>query len=143
MLILWILTLHVISVICWFAALFYLPRLFVYHASCSDHIGNERFKIMERKLFNGIMLPSALLSLITGYTLIDLMHWTFSNAPLWLHLKLLLVLLLFIFMVFCWKFLRDFKFNRNTRSHRFYRYFNEIPTVLLVLIVILVIIKPF
>jgi protoporphyrinogen IX oxidase len=139
----WILVIHLIAVISWFAGLFYLPRLFVYHAMCKDDIGNERFKVMERKLFYGIMLPASIIAFISGHILISLNHWNFTNAPLWLHLKLICVLGLFIYMFFCWRYMRDFKKNANKHSHVFYRWFNEIPTVMLVLIVIFVIVRPF
>lgn len=140
----WLIAFHVIFVICWFAGLFYLPRLFVYHVECKDEIGNTRFKIMERKLFNGIMLPSAVLSTITGIWLLFASNWkTDGTGFWWMRLKLLLVGLLLIYMYYCWKYLRDFKFDRNQHSHVFYRWFNEMPTVLLIAIIILAFVKPF
>jgi putative membrane protein len=139
----WILSLHVISIICWFAGLFYLPRLFVYHATTNDTIGSERFKIMERKLFWGIMTPAALLTYITGYWLLFGYAWEVFETSYWLKAKLILVFLLLIYHVFCWYFMRLFKQNRNTYSHVFYRWFNEIPTILLVGIILLIFVKPF
>ncbi len=139
----WVIALHIIFVICWFAGLFYLPRLFVYHAQTTDELSHARFKIMERKLFFGIMMPSAILTLITGVWLLYAYAWQAYETTWWLKLKLICVLLLFIFQGFCWKYLRDFNSDRNIHSHKFYRWFNEIPTVLLFIIVILVVVKPF
>lgn len=139
----WLLALHLISVICWFAGLFYLPRLFVYHANVTDSLSNERFKIMERKLFWGIMTPSAIFSLFTGEWLLYGYVLPTYNGAWWLHIKLICVGLLFVFHGFCLKYLLDFKHDRNKHSHTFYRWFNEVPTVLLFLIVIVVIVKPF
>jgi putative membrane protein len=140
----WVIAFHVIFVICWFAALFYLPRLFVYHAQCKDEIGNARFKVMERKLFNGIMIPSAALSIITGLWLLIDGSWKTAGAGFWwMRIKLLLVGLLLVYMYYCLNYLRDFKFDRNRHTHIFYRWFNEMPTVLLIAIIILAFVKPF
>lgn len=138
---LWVLAFHVIFVICWFAGLFYLPRLYVYHATSSDHISIARFKIMERKLFWGIMTPSGILATIFGlwYLLAD---WTAYMHQTWMHFKLLFVVLLWAYHLTCWKFLQDFKKDHKRFSHKFYRLFNEIPVVLLIVIVILVVVKP-
>lgn len=141
----WVIAFHVIFVITLFAAVFYLPRLFVYHAQCdaADSIGNARFKVMERKLFNGIMVPSAILVGITGFWLLYGYGWAEQPHIIWLHIKLILVLLLYIYMGFCWKYMRDFKHDRNKHGHVFYRYFNEIPSIILIAIIILVFVKPF
>lgn len=139
----WLIAFHIIFVITWFAALFYLPRLFVYHAECKDQIGNQRFKIMERKLFNIVMLPSAILVLISGFWLLNLYEQTKPLHQWWLHIKLWLVLLLYIYMAFCWKYLRDFKYDRNKYSHVFYRWFNEIPSFILIIVIILAVVQPF
>src|SRR5690606_14277275 len=120
---LWIKAFHIIAVITWFAALFYLPRLFVYHAQSSDAISNERFKVMERKLYNGIMTPSAIVALILGLWLIMLNPAFYMQAG-WMHAKLALVLLLIGYHVHCWIYLRQFREDRNKRSHVFYRWFN-------------------
>lgn len=136
---LWIKALHVIFMVTWFAGLFYLPRLFVYHAMCEDRAGSERFKIMERKLYYGIMTPGGVLTIIFGIWL--WLDYGFSGA--WLHAKLLLVVVLVAYHLYCQKLLNDFKHDRNTRSHVFYRWFNEIPVVLMIAIIILVIVKPF
>jgi putative membrane protein len=138
----WIEALHIISVICWFAGLFYLPRLYVYHAMAEDTISRERFVVMERKLYRGIMTPSAIAAVAFG-------RWLVFSAPDyylrmgWLHAKLGLVALLVVYHGACWWYLRAFREGRNTHRHRFYRIFNELPVVLLIAIVILVVVKPF
>ncbi len=136
---LWWKTFHIIFVITWFAGVFYLPRLFVYHAQAQDAVSLERFKVMERKLYFGISTPSAVLTLITGSTL-----WLkYGFGGTWLQYKLMLVLILVLYHLWCFKYLADFKKGRNTRSHIFYRWFNEVPVLLLVMIVALVVVKPF
>ncbi len=136
---LWIKAFHVIFMVTWFAGLFYLPRLFVYHAMCSDQPGIDRFKIMERKLFYGIMTPGGVLTIIFGMWL--WLGYGFSGA--WLHAKLTLVVVLIAYHLYCLKLLNDFKHDRNTRSHIFYRWFNEFPVLLMIAIIILVTVKPF
>lgn len=140
---LWVKAFHIITVVTWFAALFYLPRLFVYHAMCDDELGNERFKVMERKLYRGIMTPSAILVLILGI-------WLMSFYPLeailqmhWLHAKLILVTLLFGYHGMCGRILRDFADNKNQRSHIYYRWFNELPVIILLAVIVLAVVKPF
>ena len=139
---LWIKAFHIIAVVCWFAGIFYLPRLFVYHAMSDDQSSNERFKIMERKLFNGIMTPSAVIAIILGTWMIFLNPGYYMSSG-WMHAKLFLVVLLIAHHIACWVFLKQFKEDRNTRGHVFYRWFNEIPVVLLIVIVILVVVRPF
>ena len=135
---LWVKAFHVIFMVTWFAGLFYLPRLFVYHAMSDDTPSIERFKIMERKLFYGIMTPGGVLTVLFGLWL-----WLgYGISGVWLHIKLALVLVLIAYHVHCGKLVRDFKSDRNTRSHVFYRWFNEFPVLILVAIVILVIVKP-
>ena len=136
---LWIKALHISFMVTWFAALFYLPRLFVYHAMSDDAVSIERFKIMERKLFFGIMTPGALLTVVFGTWL--WLGYGFSGG--WLHAKLGLVALLLAYHVYCGKLLIDFKHDRNRHSHVFYRWLNEFPVVLLFAVVILVVVKPF
>ena len=122
----------------WFAGLFYLPRLFVYHAMSKDKTSIERFKIMERKLFYGIMTPGGVLTVIFGLWL-----WLgYGVTGGWMHIKFTLVLLLIAYHVYCGKLLNDFKADRNTRGHVFYRWFNEFPVLLMIAIIILVIVKP-
>jgi len=134
---LWIKSFHIIFMVTWFAGLFYLPRLFVYHAMSKDKISLERFVIMERKLFYGIMTPGGIITIILGFWLLD-----YGYSGLWLNIKLLLVLLLVIYHVYCFKYLMDFKHNRNKHSHIFFRWFNEVPVILLIAIILLVELKP-
>lgn len=131
-------SLHIIFMVTWFAGLFYLPRLFVYHAEVKDKISDERFKIMERKLFYGIMTPGGILTIFFGLLLI----YNFDYQGAWLHYKLSLVLILIIYHYFCWIFLNQFKNNQNRNSHVFYRIFNEAPVLILIAVVFLVIYKP-
>lgn len=139
---LWIKAFHIIFMVTWFAGLFYLPRLFVYHAQATDTISLERFKIMERKLYFGIMTPGALLTILFGIWLISYNPSGYLHMG-WLHAKLTLVLLLILFHCYCGKLWLDFKRNANKHTHTFYRWLNEVPTVLLILIVLLAVLKPF
>ena len=136
---LWIKALHIIFMVTWFAALFYLPRLFVYHAMSDDAVSIERFKIMERKLFFGIMTPGALFTIVFGIWL--WLAYGFSGA--WLTAKLALVAVLVVYHVYCGVLLIDFKYDRNSHSHVFYRWLNEFPVAILFAVVILVVVKPF
>ena len=136
---LWVKSLHIVFVVTWFAALFYLPRLFVYHTQARDPISIDRFKVMERRLLRGIMTPSAVLTLVFGLWL--WLGFGFSGG--WLTAKLVLVLLLLAYHVACAKFVADFREDRNQRSERWFRVFNEVPAVLLIAIVVLVVVKPF
>lgn len=138
---LWVLAFHVITMVAWFAGLFYLPRLFVYHAGAKDAVSQERFKVMERKLFWMIMTPAGVLTTILG--LIILMpDWPLYQDQTWMMGKLVLVLFLWMFHICCGFLVKEFSQNRNPFSSVFYRFFNEIPTLLLIGIVILVIVKP-
>jgi len=139
---LWIKALHLIFMVTWFAGLFYLPRLFVYHAQATDSISQERFKIMERKLYWGIMTPGAALTLIFGIWLITYNPTVYLHSG-WLHVKLVLVALLIAFHLYCGKLRSVFKNDRNQHGHIYYRWLNEVPTIFLVLIVILAVVKPF
>jgi putative membrane protein len=136
---LWLKAFHIIFVVSWFAGLFYLPRLFVYHAQAADAPSNERFKVMERKLYRGIMMPAMLLTVASGLWL--WLGYGFTGG--WLHAKVALVVLLVAYHFWLRKLLGDFARDANRRSHVFYRWVNEAPTVLLVAIVILVVVKPF
>jgi putative membrane protein len=139
---LWVKAFHIIFMVTWFAGIFYLPRLFVYHAMSSDLISLERFKIMERKLYYGIMTPCAVLTLVFGGWLLSYNLPGYMHMP-WMHLKLTLVVLLVAYHIYLLKPLNAFKWDRNTHSHVFYRVLNEIPVLLLIAIVILVVVKPF
>lgn len=130
--------LHISFMVTWFAGLFYLPRLFVYHAMANDAISLERFKMMERKLYYGIMTPGMLLTIAFGVWL-----WLgFGISGSWLMWKLALVAGLIVYHLFCGVLLREFKYDRNRHSHVFYRWFNEIPVLALFAIVIFVVVKP-
>ena len=129
---LWIKAIHLISVITWFAALFYLPRLFVYHAMAEDEISIERFKIMERKLYRGIMMPSFIITTLMGLWLLQSYAWEVYSTQYWLQLKLLLVVFLIIYHFYCGYLVSVFAKDKNTRSHTFYRWFNEIPVLILI-----------
>lgn len=140
---LYIKALHICFMVTWFAGLFYLPRLFVYHAMSSDTASIERFKIMERKLFFGIMTPGAILTLAFGLWLLSAYSWDALVAAKWLQTKFALLIILIGYHIHCGKLLMDFKYDRNTRSHVFYRWYNEFPVLLLFAIIILVVAKPF
>jgi putative membrane protein len=143
---LWIKAFHIIFVVTWFAGLFYLPRLFVYHAMTEDELSNERFKVMERKLYYGITTPSAILAVGLGVWLLVAYWWQPFLAVKgmgWLHAKLTLVAILIGYHVYCGKFLNDFKHDRNRHSHVFYRWFNEFPVLILIVVTILVEVQPF
>jgi protoporphyrinogen IX oxidase len=136
---LWLKAFHVVAVITWFAGLFYLPRLFVYHADARDSISIERFKIMERRLF-ALMTIGAAAGVAFGAAML-------VAAPLylampWLRIKLVLVLLVVAYHGYCYKLMRDFSQDANTHSARWYRAFNEVPSLLLIAIVLLAVIKP-
>ncbi len=139
---LWIKAFHIVFMVTWFAGLFYLPRLFVYHAQAEDRIGIERFKIMERKLFWGIMTPGALLTVALGIWMLAL-DWDIYRQAGWMHAKLGLVVLLLGYHIWAGKLLLAFKHDRNRHSHVWYRWFNEVPVLFLIAIVILAIVKPF
>jgi putative membrane protein len=139
---LWLKALHVFFMISWFAGLFYLPRLFVYHAMSEDAACRETFQIMERKLYR-FVTPFMWLTIGFGLWLIGLYGMDWFQAQTWLHLKLLLVAGLMAYHFYCGKLLRDFRQDRNTRSHVFYRWFNEIPVLFLLAIVILAVVRPF
>ena len=136
---LWLKAFHVVAVITWFAGLFYLPRLYVYHADARDSISIERFKIMERRLF-ALMTIGAVASVALGTAML-------AAAPLylampWLRIKLALVLLVVAYHGYCYKLMRDFAQDANARGSRWYRAFNEVPSLLLIAIVLLAVIKP-
>lgn len=139
---LWLKAFHIIAVICWFAGLFYLPRLFVYHVGTADTAGHERFVIMERKLYRGIMWPSLVLTVVLGFALL-VMQWPAWQGQAWLHAKLALVLALVFYHLACGHYRVQLAERRCNKSHVFFRVFNEAPVLALVAIVILVVVKPF
>ncbi|MDZ4297992.1 MAG: protoporphyrinogen oxidase HemJ [Moraxellaceae bacterium] len=139
---LWIKAFHVIAVICWFAGLFYLPRLFVYHSECKDNAGHERFVVMERKLYRGIMWPSMLVTIGLGIWLMVL-GWDFWKTQGWLHAKLVLVAGLVVYHFICGIYRQQLAEQRSRHSSLYFRIFNEVPVLALIAIIILVIVKPF
>jgi len=138
----WLLALHIISMVCWFAGLFYLPRLFVYHASTTDEISLIRFKTMEYRLYYYITTPAAILTTIFGICLIAL-NYDYYYTQNWMHLKLFLVAILWCYHISCGYFAAKFKSGNNTKSERYFRIYNEAPTILLIAIIILVVVKPY
>ena len=141
---LWVKSLHIIFMVTWFAGLFYLPRLFVYHALAEDRPSIERFKVMERKLFWGIMSPGAVLTIAFGLWLwLGWFRGEPGETPRWLLAKIALVALLVGYHLWCLRLLRAFSAGRNTKSHIWLRWFNEVPVVILIITVFLVVLKPF
>jgi len=139
---LWVKSLHIIFMVTWFAGLFYLPRLFVYHTMSNDLPSIERFKVMERKLYYGIMTPGAILTIIFGMWLWLGYGISGIAGSWWLHAKLSLVVVLIAYHYYCGRLLNDFKLDRNQHGHVYYRWFNEIPVIILIAVVILVVVKP-
>lgn len=139
---LWVKAWHIIAVVCWFAGLFYLPRLFVYHAECRDEISNARFKIMERRLYRGIATPSMILTVAFGSWLIALNPNYYLHAG-WMHAKLALVAILLGYHHICGRYLKAFALDQNRHSSTFYRIFNEVTVIILIAVVCLVVVKPF
>lgn len=139
----WLKAFHLIFMVTWFAGLFYLPRLFVYHAMAADSVSRERFKIMERKLFYGIMTPAMLLTLGMGGAMLSSYAWEAYGQSLWLHIKLGLIAGLVVYHTWCGKWMLDFRHERNRHSHVFYRWINEVPVAFLFAIVLLASLKPF
>ncbi len=139
---LWTKALHVVFMVTWFAGLFYLPRLFVYHAMAEDRPGIERFKIMERKLYLGITTPGAILTVLFGIGTLayDLEHYLEAH---WLQVKLALVGLLIGYHLYLGRLLLLFREDRNPHGPVFYRWLNELPVLILVGVVVLAVVKPF
>lgn len=134
-------SLHVFFMVAWFAGIFYLPRLFVYHAISQDKNSQAMLKIMERRLLL-FVTPFAVLTLVFGGLMIYEYGREWFKHSMWLHYKLVLVIILYGYHGYCFKLLSDFKHDRNTRSDRFYRLFNELPVLVLLAIIILAIMKP-
>jgi len=144
---LWVKALHVISVIAWMAGLLYLPRLFVYHADAT--VGSEQsetFKIMERRLYRGIMNPAMIGAWLFGLWMIigfGAVSWDWSAGWGWVWAKAVFVLILSGYHGLLGRYLRQFKADANAKSSRYFRMINEIPTLLMIGIVIFVIVRPF
>ena len=139
---LYIKALHIIAMVAWFAGLFYLPRLFVYHADTTDKTSIKRFKIMERRLYYGITWPAAVFTTVWGVMLI-LYNPDYYLKAGWMHAKLTMIVLLYAYHLSCGHFYKLFLSDKNNRTARFYRIFNEVPTLILTIIVLLVVVKPF
>lgn len=139
---LWTKALHLIFMVTWFAGLFYLPRLFVYHAMANDSVSIERFKVMERKLYWGIATPGGALTLVFGAWTLALNGISTYTGSLWLWLKLGLVVLLVAYHLTCGYLLREFGHDRNRHGHVWYRWFNEIPVLMLAGIILLAVLRP-
>jgi protoporphyrinogen IX oxidase len=136
---LWLKAFHIVFVVTWFAGLFYLPRLFLYHAAATDTVSIERFQTMEKRLF-GIMTIGAMLTLLFGISILSIVPGLLQAG--WLHAKLTLVLALIAYHGWCYLLMRDLR-NGRKRSSTWYRVFNEVPSVLLIAIVVLAVVKPF
>lgn len=141
MLYLWLKAFHIIAVVCWFAALFYLPRLFVYHSMSDDKASIDRFKVMERKLYRGIANPSMMVSIALGIWLLALIPEYLKMG--WMHAKLAFVVALVVYHLLCKRHLKALAEDRCDKSHVYFRWFNEVPVIMLVAIVILVVVRPF
>ncbi len=137
---LWIKSFHIVAVICWFAMIFYLPRLFVYHAMSEDKVSKDRFKIMERKLYRAIGTPSMIATLVLGIWLASL-SWEYYAGSTWFWIKVSLVATLVVYHHYCGVIMKKFRDDQVTQNHVFFRWFNEIPVLILVAIVILVVVK--
>lgn len=133
---------HIIALVAWFAGLFYLPRLFVYHAATQDSISLERFKVMEKRLYFGITWPAAVATTLLGLYLLSYNVEYYLHAG-WMHVKLALVLFLWAYHLLCGHYVHLFAQGKRARNALFFRVFNEVPTLLLVSIVILVVVRPF
>lgn len=140
---LWLKAFHIIFMVTWFAGLFYLPRLFVYHAESTDSISRERFKVMERKLYFAIMMPGAWITFLFGAWMLYHLGLDWLRQSHWLHAKLVLVALLGGYHWYLGRLLRDFAADHNRHGHVFYRWLNEIPAVILIAVVLLAVLKPF
>ena len=138
---LWLKALHVIFMVTWFAGLFYLPRLFIYHAMDENRASFELFKIMEKRLF-GIMTIGAALTVIFGTALV-VMNWSYLFSSAWFLVKVLFIFALFAYHYYCYRFMIQFRSGLNRRSHVWFRWFNEAPALALIVMVVMVIVKPF
>ena len=134
-------SLHLIAVISWMAGLLYLPRIFVYHSEANHDSQKEVFKIMERKLYNYIMMPAMLLSWIFGLALIHSIGFS-SFSELWMQIKIILVVILTFYHFSLGKYLNDFALDSNQKTSKFFRIYNEIPTIILIVVIFVVIFKP-
>lgn len=139
---LWIKAAHLIAMVCWFAGLFYLPRLFVYHQAAADSIGRERFAVMESRLFRIIMNPAMIATLVFGiWALVE--TWQVYRTAAWLWTKVALVILLVGYHHYCIRIMRTLAAGNQAPGEKFLRLFNEIPTAVLIAVIVLAVVKPF
>ena len=134
-------SLHIIAVISWMAGLLYLPRIFVYHTEATHESQKKVFKVMEKKLYNYIMMPAMMLSWLFGILLIHSLGFNIF-LELWMQIKIVLVSILTFYHFLLGKYLNDFSINNNQKSSKFYRIVNEVPTIILILVVFVVVFKP-
>jgi putative membrane protein len=134
-------SLHLISVISWMAGLLYLPRIFVYHSEANHDSQRQIFKIMERKLYNYIMMPAMLFSWLFGILLIHSLGFSIFSE-VWMQIKTVLVIILTFYHFTLGKYLSDFAVDNNQKTSKFFRIFNEIPTIILIVVIFIVIFKP-
>ena len=134
-------SLHLIAVISWMAGLLYLPRIFVYHSEASHESQKDIFKIMERKLYNYIMMPAMLLSWLFGVLLIHSLGITVFTE-LWMQIKIVLVIILTYYHFLLGKYLNNFAIESNKKTSKFFRIMNEVPTIILIVVVFVVVFKP-
>lgn len=140
---LWVKGFHVITMVTWFSGLFYLPRLFIYHQQASDQISIDRFKVMERRLYYGITTPSAVITILLGFWMLNDYAWELYKTQGWLHVKLGLVLVLVIYHLLCGYYIGQFRKDKNIRSTFYFKLFNEFPILILIPAILMVIVKPF
>ena len=140
---LWVKAIHIFGFISWLAGMFYLPRLFVYHSMADDKISIERFKLMELRLYRGIMMPSLIVTTVFGLWMVQDYAWEAYSNKYWLQAKLILVGLLIVYHFYCGYLVGVFAKDKNTRSDIYYRWFNEVPFPILVGIIILAVVRPF
>ena len=138
---LWVKAFHIIFMVTWFAGLFYLPRLFVYHAMTQDAATSAQFETMERKLYFGIATPGGVLTIVFGVWL--WLDYGIGAGRGWFVAKLIVVIMLVVYHLWCGRILKNFQTDNNTHSHVFYRWFNEFPVLVLIAVVLLVVFKPF
>lgn len=137
---LWVKAFHIIAMVCWFAMLFYLPRLFVYHAMAEDQISRDRFKIMERKLYRGIGTPSMIATVVLGFWVASF-NWAYYSHATWFWIKVALVAILIGYHHVCGRYVKLFKEDRNVKNHIFFRWFNEFPVIILIAAILLVVLR--
>ena len=134
-------SLHLIAVISWMAGLLYLPRIFVYHSEADHDSQKNIFKVMERKLYNYIMMPAMLLSWLFGFFLLHNLGFSVFSE-LWMQIKIISVIILTYYQFTLGRYLNDFANDNNQKTSRFFRIYNEIPTIILVVVIFVVIFKP-